>query len=143
LKIPNGQWESANQRKTDNTLAKFLVGSVLSIFNVLCVVLLYVFTFWFLCCDVRYDFRIKRWSVRTYFKLFVGRFMSYLRYLCLLAHSGVQNILCCACVLFVFILYTLCCWFLWMVHFWLPFRYSLLVIFYVCKTNLLQLTCLE
>ena len=28
--------------------------------------------------------------------------MSYLRYLCLLAHSGVQHILCCVFVLFVF-----------------------------------------
>ena len=37
----------------------FLVGSVLLIFLVFCVVLLYVFTFWVPCCDVRYDFRIK------------------------------------------------------------------------------------
>ena len=33
--------------------------------------------------------------------------MSYLRYLCLFAYSGVQYILC------FFILYTLCCQFLW------------------------------
>jgi hypothetical protein len=30
--------------------------------------------------------------------------MSYLRYLCLLTHSGVQHILCCVFVLFVFVL---------------------------------------
>ena len=30
--------------------------------------------------------------------------MSYLRYLCLFAHSGVQHILCCVFVLFVFVL---------------------------------------
>ena len=29
--------------------------------------------------------------------------MSYLRYLCLFAHSGVQHILCCDFVLFVFV----------------------------------------
>jgi len=31
-------------------------------------------------------------------------FMSYLRYLCLLVHSGVQRILCCVFVLFFFVL---------------------------------------
>jgi len=43
--------------------------------------------------------------------------MSYLRYLCMLAHSGVQYILCCIFVLFVFVLCTLCSQFLWIVHF--------------------------
>jgi hypothetical protein len=41
--------------------------------------------------------------------------MSYLRYLCLLAHSDVQHILCCVFVLFFFVLCTLCCQFLWIV----------------------------
>jgi hypothetical protein len=36
-----------------------LVGSVLLIYLVICVVLLCVFIFWVLCCDIRYDFRIK------------------------------------------------------------------------------------
>ena len=45
--------------------------------------------------DIRYDIRIKRCSVRLYLKLFVGGLMSYLCYLCLLAYSGVQHILCC------------------------------------------------
>jgi hypothetical protein len=36
---------------------RFLVGSVLLIFFV-CVAQLYVFTYWVLCCDVCYDFRI-------------------------------------------------------------------------------------
>jgi hypothetical protein len=40
-------------------------------------------------------------------------------------HSGVQHILCFGFVLFFFVLSTLCCQFLWIVHFWLPFRYSL------------------
>jgi hypothetical protein len=35
----------------------------------------------------------KRCSYRLYRQLFVGGLMSYLRYLCLLAHSGVQQIL--------------------------------------------------
>ena len=30
--------------------------------------------------------------------------MSYLRYLCLFVHSGIQHILCCVFVLFVFVL---------------------------------------
>ena len=37
----------------------FFVGPVLLIFLVFCVVLLCVLTFWFLCCDVRYDFCTK------------------------------------------------------------------------------------
>ena len=48
---------------------------------VLFVILLCVFTFWVLCCYVRYDFRIKRCSVRIYLQLFVGGRMYYLRYL--------------------------------------------------------------
>ena len=39
----------------------------------------------------------KRCSVRLYLPLFVGWLMSYLRYLCLFANSGVQHILCCCC----------------------------------------------
>ena len=45
--------------------------------------------------------------------------MSYLRYLCLLTYSGVQHILCYAFVLFFFVLCTLCCQFLWIVHLFL------------------------
>ena len=47
----------------------------------------YIFTFWVLCCDVC----IKRCLVCLYLQLFVGRLMSYLRYLCLFTHSGVQD----------------------------------------------------
>ena len=46
-----------------------------------------------------------------------GRLMSYLRYLWLFAYSGVQRILCCVFVLFIFVLCTICCQFLWIVHF--------------------------
>jgi len=41
-------------------------------------------------------------------QLFVGGLKSYLRYLCLLTHSGVQHILCCVFRYFVFVLCTLC-----------------------------------
>ena len=51
---------------------------------------------------------------------FIG-LMSYLRYLCLFAHSDVQHILCCVFVFdFVFVLLPV-----WILHFWLPLRYSL------------------
>ena len=46
----------------------------------------------------------KRCSVYLYLQLFVGVLMSYLRYLCLFAHSGVQHILCCVFVLFFSVL---------------------------------------
>ena len=51
--------------------------------------------------------------------------MSYLPYLCLFAHSGVQHMLCCVFILFFFPLLTvsLDCSFL------LPFRYSLSFIY--------------
>ena len=53
-----------------------------------------------------YAFRIKQCSVRLYFQLFVGGFMSYLCYLCLFAYSGIQYILCCVFVLFFYVLCT-------------------------------------
>jgi hypothetical protein len=43
-----------------------------------CAVLLYVFTFWVPCCDVRYNC-----SARLYLQLFVRVLMSYLHYICL------------------------------------------------------------
>ena len=42
--------------------------------------------------------------------------MSCLRYLCLFVYSGVQHILCFVFVLCLFVLFTLCCQFLWIVH---------------------------
>ena len=47
----------------------------------------------------------------------LGGIMSYLRYLCLFAHSGMQCIFWCVFVLFLFVLCALCCRFLWIVHF--------------------------
>ena len=57
------------------------------------------------CCDIHYVFRIKTmFGSSLYFQLFVGGFMSYLRYLCLFAYSGVQHIL---CYVFIRIVYTM------------------------------------
>ena len=53
-----------------------------------------------------------------YLHLFVKGPMSYLRYLCLFVSNT-------DCVVFFFVLFTLCCQFLWIVHFWLLLRYSL------------------
>ena len=53
-------------------------------------------------------------KVHLYLQLFVERLMSYLRYLCLFVHSGVQHILCCV---FCFVCLRLCCQFHWFVHF--------------------------
>ena len=56
--------------------------------------------------------------------------MSYLRYLCLLAHSGVQHILCCIFVLLFLVFCTICCQCLWIAHFFLlPDGYSLTFIY--------------
>ena len=43
--------------------------------------------------------------------------MFYLRYVCLFAYSGAQHILCCVFVVICVVLCTLCCQFLWIVHF--------------------------
>ena len=43
-----------------------------------------------------------RYSVRLYLQLFVGKHMSYLHYLCLFAHSGVQHIMFCVFLRFVY-----------------------------------------
>ena len=61
---------------------------------------------------------LKRRSVRLNLQLFIGGLVSCLRYLCLYAYSGVQHILCCVFPMFFFVLCTLCCQFLWIVHFW-------------------------
>ena len=68
--------------------------------------------------------------------------MSYLRYLCLIAHSGVQSILHCVFVLSFFVLCTPCCQFLWIVEFWLPLRYSLTFIEYIVS-NLMKITSIN
>jgi hypothetical protein len=81
-------------------------------------------TFWVQCCDVDSDFVIKTMFC-LYPQLFMGWLRSYLRYMCLFAHSGIHIY----CVVFFFVLWTLCCQFLWIVHVWLSLRYSLTSIY--------------
>jgi len=49
------------------------------------------FMFSFPCCDVRYEFRVKRCSVRLYYYLLCRRFMFYLCFLYLFTYTGVQH----------------------------------------------------
>jgi hypothetical protein len=58
-----------------------------------CVCLCIVMSYMFYHMSLRSEFRIKLCSVNLYLQLFVGGLRSYLRYLCLLAYSGVQHIL--------------------------------------------------
>ena len=80
----------------------------------------------------------KRCSVRLYLQLFLGEIMCYLRYLCLLANSGVQHILCCIFVM-VSSVFILCCQFLWIVYSLLPLRYSVTFI-YLCLIQPLRVS---
>jgi len=102
-------------------------------------VLLCVFTFWLPCCDVCYDFR----KTRFVYALPLVVCCLFLRYLCLFAYSGIQHRLCCVFALFFFVLCTLCYQFLWIVHFWLPFRYSLAFIFHPGVKSYLHADCLS
>ena len=79
-------------------------------FSLCPIMCLYVVSSWLWC---RYDFSKKRCSVCLYLQLFIGGLASYLRYLWLLAYSGVQYIWCCVFILFVVDLCTLCSHILW------------------------------
>ena len=111
------------------------MGSVLLIFLwvFLCVVLLCVLTFRVSCCDVRYDFRIKKMFGSSLPPAVCGRAHVLFTFLfwCLLVCSGVRFILC----------YVFFSFFLHLVYpmlpcsfsdcpFWLPLRYSLT---FICK----------
>jgi len=61
--------------------------------------------------DVLFVFTAKQRSVRLYLQFFVEWLMSYLRYLCLHAHSGVQHIVFCLRLVYPI------CQFLWIVQF--------------------------
>jgi hypothetical protein len=98
--VKNGSVRDTSEKKIPNVKSftnVILWGTCCSSFYFFCVVLLYVSTFLVSCCDVRYDFRAKTMfgSVRLYLQLFVAGLISYLRYLCLFAYSGIQHILCC------------------------------------------------
>ena len=84
------------------------------------------------CCDVHYNFHMK-----TMFGWSLPPIVSYLRYLCLFEYSGVQHILCCVLLWYVFVLClvcpmlpvslhcpflcALCCQFLYIVHSCVPY----------------------
>jgi hypothetical protein len=82
---------------------------VLSVVCVVNFVKLHVFTFSVPYCDVRYDFRLKRFSIRRYSHLFCRGFMLYI-YICYL------SIFICA--------------------YWRPTRYPYLMMFVSCNSNM-------
>jgi hypothetical protein len=55
----------------------------------------------------RFLYRLNKTKPRpyAYLQLFVGELMFYLRYLCLIAHSGVQHMLCCVFVFLCLVAY--------------------------------------
>ena len=65
-----------------------------------------------------------------------GGLVSCWHYLCLFACDGVQRVLCCVFVLFFFVLCTLCCQFLCIVHLWLSLRHSLAFVYLLKPTQL-------
>jgi len=70
--------------------------------------------------------------------------MSYLRYMCLFAYSSVQHILWCVYVLFVSVLCTICCQFLWIVHFLIALSvfsnvYPTIIVYCISSKNLFRL----
>ena len=67
---------------------------------------------------------LKHFPIGSYCCLWEGSSLIYVC-LCLFAYSGVQLILWCVFVLFFFVLCTLCCQFILIVHYWLPIHYSL------------------
>ena len=92
-------------------------------FIVFSVVLLCVLTFWVSSCGVRYGLHIKTMFGSYWSSVICKRDHVLSTLFVLFSYSGVQHKLCSVFVFFV--LCTLCCQFLWIVHFWLPLRYSL------------------
>ena len=112
----SGPYNLSYKRKELDTLCEhtsFVVGSVLLIFYVFCVVIVYVFTFCVVTSTTISAYKL--WSVRLYLRLFVEGFMSYLRYLCLVcivvSNKG------CVLVFLIFVWCAQCCQFLCTVHF--------------------------
>ena len=94
-----------------------------------------------LCSEFRFVMFITMSAYKRclYPQLFVGGRMPSLRYLCLLVHSGLQHILC-FCFVCLRLVCPLCCQCLWIVHFWLPFRYYLTFLY---SNHLTWLTATE
>jgi hypothetical protein len=83
-----------------------------------------VFSFWVLCFDVRYDFRIKTMFFSSLPPVVCRRTRVSFT---LCAHSGVQHI----CVVFLFCFFPV----LLPVHFLMPLRYSLTFICHFCFSD--------
>jgi hypothetical protein len=81
----------------------FLVESMLLIVLVFCAILLCVFTFWVLCCDVRYDLCIKTMFASFFPPVVCKR--AYLRYLCLLRILASNTY----CAVFLFLFFSSSC----------------------------------
>ena len=79
---------------------------------------------------------IKRCSVRHWPPVVCRKVHVLFTLFVLFAHSGVQHILSCVFVLFVFVLCTPCCQCLWIVPFWLAHRYSLTFIYRSHRFNM-------
>ena len=88
------------------------------------VVMSCVSTSWVPCYDVLYDFRIKTISDSFLPSVVCRRAHVLITLFVFVRIYGVQHILYCAFVLFVFVLCSLCCQFLWVVDFWLPLPYD-------------------
>ena len=76
----------------------------------------------FLCSEFRDVMSVMisawKWTFDSSLPPVVCRRAHVLFMLFMFAYSGVQHILCC-------VFYTICYQFLWIVHFWMPLRYSL------------------
>ena len=95
---------------------------------IFCVVLLCVFTLWAPCCDVRYDFYIKTmFGSSTSNCWYEGSCLIYV--ICVYLHTHIVFL----CVVYPMLLV------LWIVHSWLPLRYSLMFNF-VLNTYVLRST---
>ena len=100
------------------------------LFSSLFVIWQVVFFVFSLTLGISWHFMIRIIFSQQIYDWFVGGRMSYLRYLSLLTHSGVQHISCC-CLSLSCVLCAQCCQFLWIVHSWLPLRFSLT---FICIT---------
>ena len=126
-----GEWTAYPSKAPEFT--PVFSGVLVTLFLVLCLCFVdrylsfcpFSFDHCVVCPSLINEFWLSLWYLQTLLLLFVGGPMSYLRYFCLLAYSGVQHILCCDIDLFYFVLCTLCWQFLWIVHFWWLLRYSL------------------
>jgi hypothetical protein len=86
--------------------------------------LLRIFLSWVPCWDVRYVYLMRTMFGSSLPPVVCGC-ACLLRFWWLIVHSGIQHIFCCVFVLFFFVLCTLCCQILWIVHCWFPLRCSL------------------